>query len=58
MEDGERVLVAFLVATAAQQQGQAVVVCARVGSVAPCNPSERQGRAASNQAFPRGVLLL
>jgi predicted peroxiredoxin len=43
MEDGERVLVAFLVATAAQQQGKEVVVWATKDAVRLGLPGEMQG---------------
>jgi predicted peroxiredoxin len=43
MEDGERVLVAFLVATAAQQQGKEVVVWATKDAVRLGLPGELQG---------------
>lgn len=43
MEDGERVLVAFLVATAAQQQGKQVVVWATKDAVRLGLPGELQG---------------
>ena len=43
MEDGERVLVAFLVATAAQQQGKEVVVWATKDAVRLGLPGEVQG---------------
>ena len=43
MEDGERVLVAFLVATAAQQQGKEVVVWATKDAVRLGLPGVMQG---------------
>jgi len=43
MEDGERVLVAFLVATAAQQQGKEVVVWATKDAVRLGLPGTMQG---------------
>ena len=43
MEDGERVLVAFLVATAAQQQGKEVKVWATKDAVRLGLPGELQG---------------
>ncbi len=43
MEDGERVLVAFLVATAAQGQGKEVVVWATKDAVRLGLPGEMQG---------------
>jgi predicted peroxiredoxin len=43
MEDGERVLVAFLVATAAQQQGKEVKVWATKDAVRLGLPGEMQG---------------
>jgi predicted peroxiredoxin len=43
MEDGERVLVAFLVATAAQQQGKEVVVWATKDAVRLGLPGGMQG---------------
>ena len=43
MEDGERVLVAFLVATAAQQQGKEVVVWATKDAVRLGLPGTLQG---------------
>ena len=43
MEDGERVLVAFLVATAAQQQGKEVVVWATKDAVRLGLPGEMHG---------------
>jgi predicted peroxiredoxin len=43
MEDGERVLVAFLVATAAQEQGKSVVVWATKDAVRLGLPGELSG---------------
>jgi predicted peroxiredoxin len=43
LEDGERVLVAFLVATAAQQQGKEVVVWTTKDAVRLGLPGEMQG---------------